>query len=91
MTKALGITALVGLLVACAVLPVSKVPVCAWDPDVVCRAPGIAALFGARDWQWEHRELCPAKTDLHSRACYVYAGTLGARQLYVYRVFDGQP
>lgn len=76
---------------ACLSLPPSKVPICAWDPGVVCRPPGMAVLLGARDLEWEHRELCPEKTDPAFRSCYVRVGKRGSRDVYMYLDHEGKP
>lgn len=73
---------------ACATLPRTVVPVCAWDPNVVCRAPAIASLLGARNLMWEHENVCPAKTDLSFRSCYLFVGMRVGVHVYTYRKWE---
>jgi hypothetical protein len=80
--------ALALVMIACAPPP-TLTPVCAWVEGQVCRPPARAALLGARDREWEARELCPAHESLRYRACYVPAGVRDGRQVYVYRMFGG--
>lgn len=67
-------------------LPPTLIPVCAWQPGVICRPPARAILLGGRDVEWEAHELCPARTDLHFRSCYVRAGMRDGRAVYVFVV-----
>lgn len=75
------------LLLGCAELPPTKVPVCSEQRGVVCHAP--AKPYVWRDLKWERAHVCPAGTDLTLRACYRFAGVKDGRQLYVYQSPDG--
>lgn len=75
------------LLAACASLPPTTIPVCSENVGCLCHAPFAAFAFESV-FAWESAKLCPAKTDLTFRRCYVRAGVRDGRQVYVF-VSDG--
>jgi hypothetical protein len=63
-------------------IPLSSLPICSQDPGIMCRAPAYALDGGAV--AWEHANLCPMKTDLSFRACYMRAGRIDGREVFVF-------
>jgi len=77
---------LLTLAIGCAHFKATTIPVCSRAENVVCRAPSRAQT--ALDGAWEDDNVCPEKTDPSGRACYLRAGVVDGRQLYVYIAFD---
>ena len=53
-------------------------PVCSEDYGVVCRPPSRAGI--GRDVEWVRKNVCPEKTELQYRSCYIPVG----EQTFVY-------
>ncbi len=82
--RALSQLAVAALLASsCSSLPATRVPTCAQQQDVVCRAP----VEAARSYEWEAGHVCPDQVHgfKHAGCCYVYAGARDERQLYRWR------
>jgi len=78
---------LFAIFVACATVPRVALPVCSRNPGVVCRSPFAAFAFEGV-FAWEHENVCPEKTDLSFRSCYLRAGTLGGVRAYQYQQWE---